>query len=137
MDNTLVIIGEVVLVPVLTFLTMWVRNNSDKDLRRDKRDDGYILTLTERVTAVEQQLAARDKEISEIRVELKNRDEEYISLYKEHTTIRAKYEVLLADHTELKSKYTVTAVELENLKETFRQDRTNTAEVATNTAQTV
>lgn len=136
-SNSIIVIGEVVLVPVLTFLTMWVKSQNDKDKRRDTRDDGYIQSLSDRVKTCEERHAARDREIAEIRVELKTRDVEYAKLYQEHATIRAKYEVLLADHDMLKAAYTATAQELSTLKETLKQDREATSNLAASTASNV
>lgn len=137
METILTIVAVSILTPLLTFLTMWVRANTDKEVRRDKRDDGYIQELSERVSTCEKRHNERDTEMKEIRAELKNRDEEYLRLYQEHTTIRAKYEVLLADHTALRTQYETTVMELIALKDTLKQDREITAELATKTAKTV
>ncbi len=137
METILTIIAVSILTPLLTFCTMWVRANTDKEARRDRRDDGYISELTTRVETCEKRHNARDTEIKEIQVELKNRDAEYINLYKEHTTIKAKYEVLLADHTALRTQYETTVLELSSLKETLKTDRQMTAELASKTADTV
>lgn len=131
---TLTLIGAIIITPIVTLLTMWLRNSTDKDKRRDDRDDKFIKSLDERVTECETRHGKRDKEIAEIRVELKNRDAEYLTLYQEHTTMRAKYEVLQADHEELKKQYEVTAAELTTLKETIKEDRENTADLASKTA---
>jgi chromosome segregation ATPase len=135
--NTITLIGAVVITPVVTLLTLWVKNIFAKDARRDKRDDGYISSLTDRVETCERRHNERDKEMREIRAELKQRDEEYVNLYKEHTTIRAKYDVLLADHNELKEQYDATAVELAALKDAIKKDRALTSDLAAHTASNV
>jgi len=137
MDHTLIIIGEIVLVPVLTFLTMMAKSNADKEIRRDKRDDGHINTLEARISTLETRLDLKEKEINEIRIELKNRDSEYVKLYQEHITIKAKYEMLLADHEELRKEFEKTVIELSGLKETVKQDRQATVELASKTASTI
>lgn len=135
--NTLTVAGEVILVPVLTFLTMWVRNANDSALRRDRRDDSYIKNLEGRVSLLESRLDKKESEIREIRVELKNRDAEYVRLFQEHATLRAKYEVLQIDHDQLKKNYDTTVAELGSIKETIRLDREKTATLASSTASTI
>lgn len=135
--QTLITIGEVILVPVLTLITLWVKNASDKDMRRDKRDDNYIKNLEERVTALETRLTAKETEIREIRVELKNRDTEYVKLFQDYTTLKAKYEVLQTDHDQLKKNYDDTVRELASMKDTIKTDRQNTAMLAVNTAESI
>lgn len=137
MENTLIVIGEVILVPVLTFLTMWVKSNNEKDVRRDKRDDSYIKNLENRIIALEVRLDAKENEIREIRHELKNRDAEYIKLYQEYTTLKAKYEVLQTDHDELRKNYNATVDELTSIKVAIKEDRKSTADLAIKTAQTI
>jgi chromosome segregation ATPase len=134
MDSPIVIIGEVVLVPVLTFVTMWVRNLNAKDIRRDNRDDNYIKALSDRIDTCEKRHSDRDREMSEIRVELKTRDVEYAKLYQEHATIRAKYEVLVSEHDMLRKEYDATATELAALKEAIKKDRVLTSDLAAHTA---
>lgn len=128
--DSLTIVGEVVLVPVLTFLTMWVKSSFAKGERQEKREDGFIKQM---------QLDIEDlkKEIRAVRVELKNRDEEYVKLYQDYTTLKAKHEVLQIDHTQLKKNYDETVAELASVKETIRHDRTVTAEVASKTADRI
>ncbi len=135
--ETLTVIGEIILVPILTFLTMWLKNSNQTQIRRDKRDDGYINTLEARVKALEDRLDAKEKEMREIHHELKNRDQEYITLYQEHTTMKAKYEVLQNDHNALKKDYDATVAELNSIRETIKVDREKTAEIAGATAQAV
>lgn len=135
--NTLTVMGEVVLVPILTFLTIWVRSYNDKELRRDKRDDGYIKSLEDRITALEARLDKKETDIREINLELKNRDAEYLKIYQEHTTLKAKYEVLQNDYDLLKKNYITMTDEMFLLKETLKKDRENTASLAANTAQKV
>ena len=137
MESTITLIAAVILTPLITIATLWFKTSSAKDERRDKRDDGYIASLTKRVETCEDRHNERDKEMKEFRTQLELRDEEYIKLYTEHTTIRAKYEVLLADHNELKTQYDATVLELSALKETFKQDRQITSVLATKTADNV
>lgn len=120
----LTLVGAVLVTPIITLLTMWFRQNSDKDLRRDKRDDSFIKSLEDRITVLEQRLDQKEKEIREIRHELKNRDAEYLALYQEHTTLRAKYDVLQTDHNELKHQYDLTATELAKLQTTLKEAAT-------------
>lgn len=136
-SDALIIIGEVVLVPVLTFLTMWVKNYNEKEIRRDNRDDNFIKTLEDRITVLEKRLDAKETEIREIRHELKNRDAEYVAIYQDYTTLKAKYEVLQHDHDDLKAMYDTTANELSSLKETIKKDREHTANLAASTADKV
>lgn len=124
--HALTIIGEVVLVPVLTFATIWLKGNLDKDIRREKRDDGYLKNLEDRVKSLENRLDAKEKEIREIRHELKNRDAEYVALYQEYTTLKARYEVLQNDHNDLKRDYDSTVTELTNLQSALRANAENT-----------
>ncbi len=125
------------LVPVLTFMTMWVKSLNARDERRDNRDDGYIKALSDRVNTCEKRHADRDREISEIRVEMKTRDIEYAKLYQEHATIRAKYEVLVTEHDALRKEYNATVEELAALKEAIKKDRVLTSDLADHTAKTI
>lgn len=135
--NVLTLIGAIIITPIITILTLWIKNSTAKDTRRDARDDGYIKSLDERITLCEGRHATREKEISEIRQELKNRDVEYVKLYQENATIRAKYEILQEDHDDLKAKYEATVGELSSLKDAVQKDRQATADLATQTASTL
>lgn len=106
MNETLII--NAIVTPILVFITMWLNRAISSGERRDKRDDGFISDLKQRLTNLE-------REIKEVRVELKNRDAEYIVLFKEHTTLKAKYEVLQIEHDELKAQYENTAAQLAQL----------------------
>lgn len=128
--QTLIAIGEVVLVPVLTFLTMWVQNSFKKGERQEKREEGFIQGMIKDIEDLK-------KEIREMRIELKNRDAEYVKLYQEYTTLKAKHEVLQVDHDLLKRNYDATVDELLTLKDTIKKDRENTASLASSTAKTV
>lgn len=135
--SVLTLIGAIVITPIVTILTLWIKNATAKETRRDARDDGYIKSLDERVSLCESRHSARDKEMAEIRQELKNRDVEYVKLYQENATIRAKYDVLKEDHEELKAKYEATATELDTLKETMKKDREATADLASQTSTNI
>lgn len=126
--QTLTAIVEVVLVPVLTFVTMWVRNGFDKDKRQEKREDGFIENLVKDVADLK-------REVREVRAELKNRDAEYVKLYQDYTTLKARHEVLQSDHDQLKNRYDETVAELTSVKEIIRKDRENTATLASTTAK--
>ena len=131
-QHTLIIIGEVLLVPVLTFLTMVVRGFFAKNERQFKRDHLFITGLGDRVKECETRHAKRDTEIAEIRTELKNRDKEYVKLFQEHATLRAKHEVLEADHADLKRNYDETAKELNTLKENIKRQAEVTSKAIQN-----
>jgi len=113
-SDTITFIVNVLLTPALVLITMWVKNSFSKEERQQKREDGFIADLKDRVDLLE-------REVREVRVELKNRDAEYVSLYKEHTTLKAKYEVLLTDHDKLKRDYEATAIELTTLKQDIKK----------------
>lgn len=128
--QSLIPVAEVVLVPVLTFLTMWIQNSYKKSERQDKREEGLIQGLTTRIGDLE-------KEVKEVKVELKNRDAEYVKLFQDYTTLKAKHEVLQSDHDLLKKRYDETVEELTAVKDTIHKDRQNTAQLATKTADAI
>lgn len=128
--QTLIAIAEVILVPLLTFLTMWVQNNYKKGERQEKRENGFIEQMQKDIEEMK-------KEIRELRIELKNRDQEYVGLYQKYTTLKAQYEVLQIDHDLLKKNYEATIAELNTMKETIKKDRENTAALASETASII
>lgn len=106
--DTVTLIANIVVTPLLTLITLWVRNSFSTANRTMTREDNFISALNDRVKALE-------TEIKVVRTELKNRDADYLELYKEHTTLKAKHEVLLADHEDLKKQYENTVEELSRL----------------------
>lgn len=128
--QTLIAVAEVILVPLLTFATMWVQNGFKRGERQDKREDGFI-------TQIQKDVEDLKKEVRELRAELKNRDEEYVGLYQKYTTLKAQYEVLQSDHDLLKKNYEATIAELTTMKETIKKDREHTATLASETANTI
>lgn len=127
----LVTLGNVFFTPVIVLVTMWVKNSSTKEARREKREDGFIEGLEDRIAALERRLDEKEKEIREIRVELKNRDKEYLTLYQEYTTLKAKYEVLYADHEDLKKQHAT----MQNELTIFKKDMVKRTEVSVHTVK--
>lgn len=135
--EVLTLIGAVLITPLVTLLTLWIKGANAKDMRHDARDDAFFRALSGRVDECERRYKEKDKDIAEIRVELKNRDAEYIKLYQEHTTIRAKYEILQQEYTELKQQYDTTTKELRSLREALTEDRNIASELARTTAESM
>jgi chromosome segregation ATPase len=115
MDPTLLsLLINAIATPLLVLLTMWFRSSLSTKERTEKREDGFI-------TGMEERIAQLEREVREVRIELKNRDAEYLDLFKVYTTLKAKHEVLEADHEELKKQYNATATELGTLKDDIKQ----------------
>ena len=117
----LTIVANGILTPILVLITTWLKEQSSKGMRQERRDDTYMKALAKRVETLE-------LEIKAVRVELKNRDVEYLALYKEHATLRAKYEVLEAEYEKLKKDYEGTVAELSSLKDDIKSNATAAAE---------
>lgn len=123
--EALTIVANVVLTPILTLFTLWVKSalksGQARERRNEDHEDAYIEQFEKRIADLE-------KEVRELRVELKNRDGEYIELYKKYTTLNAQHEVLQADYDQTVKELHDTQAELTKLKEDIRNKALATAE---------
>ena len=137
--QTITLIGVVVISPIVTLLTIWIKdklavNGQSHEFEKENKLievlQSDITELKKQVKDLSNRLEKKDDEIREIQRRLNARELDYANLLKEHAELSQNHQNLQVEHDDLKKKYEDTVEKLTTLTidhETLKQKTVESA----------